>query len=120
MPRINEMKRAQVVALMNTNSQREISQILGINHSSVSRILKKFRETRMIGDRPRTGRPPKFTREERMDLVFLAQKHPQNTSKQLLDKWKTDKKASERTVRRIILEETKKKTKEMTNLNGGK
>ena len=57
-----DVERAQIVALhKNGLSQRRISKQIGVNRSSVQRVIKKFNSERIYGDRKKSGRPRKTT-----------------------------------------------------------
>ena len=62
--------RAGIVRLhQQGNSQAEISRLLDVNKSTVSRAIKRFEETGSNKDRPRSGRPVTATTDENMQLI---------------------------------------------------
>ena len=67
MPKINQYKRQRTIDLFNEGlSQRQIAQQLQFAQTSVSYILRKHKKGLGTEDKPRSGRPRKFsTRLER-------------------------------------------------------
>ena len=57
-----DVERGQIVALHKSGlSQRQISELLGINRSSVQRAIKKFNTEGILGNRIISGKPRKTT-----------------------------------------------------------
>lgn len=55
---ICEFNRAKIVTLVEEgHTQADVAARVGVNQSDVSRIVKKFRETNSVHDRPKSGRP---------------------------------------------------------------
>lgn len=54
-------------------SQVRIASILGKSRNWVQLALKRYAETEQLADRPRSGRPKKFSQRERKSLVKSAQ-----------------------------------------------
>ena len=65
MPRLRQDQREHAVRmLMNGTSQRRIAAQLGVQKSTISRLVNRFGETGSKNDRPRSGRPCAMTRQE--------------------------------------------------------
>lgn len=76
-------------------SLQQIATQIGHHPSTVSRILKKHRETNDVKDRRRSGRPP--CTSERENRALLS--HPFANSSVLKREWLPNRRISDRTVR---------------------
>ena len=83
-------------------SQRKLFEALGIPQSTIHSFYKKYRETGMIDDLPRIGRPMKTTLREQRHLILLSKKNPMATSNDLKISWNTIQSVSLRTTKRIL------------------
>lgn len=104
---ISQTTRERVIALKShtTKSNREIAAQLGIHHSTVTHIWKKWLETGSTQpyQGARMGPPLKLTERERNVFVREAKKDPKATSKEIqLASGDAGKKVSTRTVRRVL------------------
>ncbi|XP_050516103.1 uncharacterized protein LOC126890965 [Diabrotica virgifera virgifera] len=76
---ISEFNRARIVTLIEEGrSQVDVAVRVGVNHSDVSRIVKKYRETNSVSDRLKSGRP-RINVQERF-LTLTAQRNPSMTA----------------------------------------
>ena len=98
--------RRQVVHLSAKGlSTRAIASIIAANQSTVSRILKRHRETGSVEKKPRCGRPRKSTPRDDRHLKALSLANRFKTARQLRDEWSVDSAVdvSARTIRRRLL-----------------
>jgi transposase len=58
------------------HTHAEIVAQTGVPRSTVSRIIKRKKETGLNTERPRSGRPPKLSRAENTRIVRTARKNP--------------------------------------------
>ena len=60
-----EKERELIIRLHNQErSTREIEKILGISKSKAAFWIKRYKETKSLKDKPRSGKPPQLTKEE--------------------------------------------------------
>ena len=89
---------------------REIGSILGISKSKVAYWLKRFRETKNLQDKPRSGRPTPLNKDELNSIAKLIKSkllEPRKagvSSKEVLQliEYKTKQKYTLRHVQRIL------------------
>ena len=79
-----DVKRGQIVALhKNGLSQRQISEQLGINRSSVQRAIKKFATEGIFGNRKKSGRPRKTTARDHIAMKRFVACSPTSSCKKV-------------------------------------
>ncbi|XP_066510708.1 uncharacterized protein [Hoplias malabaricus] len=87
MPRskeISEVLRKQVVeAHQSGKGYKLISKGLGLPKTTVRSILRKWKQFGTVGNRPRSGRPPKISVRTRREIIRQVMKNPCTTSKDL-------------------------------------
>ena len=64
-------------------SQRQILSKTGYSKTTVTEIIKKFRETGTLKDRKKSGRPPKLTKDDNKYLKTLSLRNRKKTSTEL-------------------------------------
>lgn len=100
--------RIRVVVLAEEGySSRQIAMKVGVDHSTVLRIIKKFKETGETKDKARTGRPRKTTERDDRILKRISLNNRHLTSPDLLVEWNSkaglqENSVSTRTVRRRL------------------
>ena len=73
MPRLSEQQRYAILGLVEAGlSQRVIAGRFNVHQSTITRLLRKYRATGSVKDRPRSGQPRVTTR--RQD-IFIRQRH---------------------------------------------
>ena len=82
MPRLTEVQRGQAIALlMQGQRQQQVALQFGVNVSTIERLVRRLRDTGMVADRPRRGRPRiTTTRQDRsIRLAHLRNRHVTTT-----------------------------------------
>ena len=78
MPRLTEVQRSQVIALlMQGQRQQQVALQFGVNVSIIERLLRRLRDTGRLADRSRRGRPRVTTphQERAIHLAHLRNRH---------------------------------------------
>ena len=78
MPRLTGVQRGQAIALlMQGQRQQQVALQLGVNVSTIERLIRHLRDTGRVADRPRRGRPRVTTpRQDRaIHLAHLHNRH---------------------------------------------
>lgn len=83
-------------------SHAAIAKKLGTSKSTVTKLLKLFRETGNLNDRPRSGRPKKTTIKYDRLIARFVKCNPHSTSTELSGKFPSE--VSTRTIRRRLQE----------------
>ncbi|XP_065658276.1 uncharacterized protein LOC136082780 [Hydra vulgaris] len=85
-------------------SIRQIAEKLGRSHSCIINLIQRYKETRSINDRHRTGRNKISNDRDVCSLVRLMKENRQASSADLSTKWTLSNglKASPRTMRRVL------------------
>ncbi|XP_065671805.1 uncharacterized protein LOC136089680 [Hydra vulgaris] len=85
-------------------SIRQIAEKLGRSHSCIINIIQRYKKTRSINDRHRTGRNKISNDRDVRSLVRLMKENRQASSTDLSTKWTLSNglKASPRTVQRVL------------------
>ncbi|XP_065654786.1 uncharacterized protein LOC136081400 [Hydra vulgaris] len=85
-------------------SIRQAAEKLGRSHSCIVNIIQRYKETRSINDRHRTGRNKISNDRDVRSLVILMKENRQEPSRDLSMKWTLSNglKASPKTVRRVL------------------
>ncbi|XP_065671825.1 uncharacterized protein LOC136089694 [Hydra vulgaris] len=85
-------------------SIRQIAEKLGRSQSCIINIIQRYKETRSINDRHRTGRNKISNDRDVRSLVRLMKENRQASSTDLSTKWTLSNglKASPRTVRKVL------------------
>ena len=101
---ISEAKRAQMVVLKQEGyTLREIGDRLACHYSSVSYVLKKFKEKKTLKNLDKSGRPKKTTNREDNLLRRSCVANPFHSSSQIKQEL-PQLNISERTIRRRLAE----------------
>lgn len=98
--RYSEATRWRIIGMKSTGmSCRAIGRQLDINHTVISRLVQKHRQTDHVKDRPRPGQPRKTSRVEDRDLARLVRRQPLSNSGVLKQLWLPNRPLCNRTVR---------------------
>lgn len=66
-------------------SYRQIANKLEISFSTVRNIVKKFRQTGSVLNKPRSGRPPKFSEREKRDIHRIVVRDPTTSASRIAE-----------------------------------
>ena len=67
MVRLTDVQRGRAIALlMQGQKQQQVANHFGVNVSTIERLVRRLRETGLLADRPRSGRP-RVTSRRRQD-----------------------------------------------------
>jgi len=105
MPRrkLTEGEKWQIVGMRNTGqSLRQIAEHFGINHSVVSRLLKRHREDGTVKEHQRSGRPSKTSDRQNRALTCPAMRQQFTTARTLHDDWNIPIRISVRSTSRRL------------------
>lgn len=98
--RLSDGDRWQIIGMINAGmSYSAVGRRLGYNHSVISRLAQKYRQTHHVRDRPRSGRPYVTTAREDRNLLRLVRRFPFATSTFLKRNWLPHRHLSSRTLR---------------------
>jgi transposase len=77
MQRQTEVQRGQANALLMQGQRQQVALQFGVNDSTIERLVRRLRDTGMVADRPRRGRPRITTpRQDRsIRLAHLRNRH---------------------------------------------
>ncbi|KAI4885698.1 hypothetical protein NFI96_001381 [Prochilodus magdalenae] len=78
-----ELRKKVVEAHQSGKGYKLISKALGLPKTTVRSILCKWKRFGTVGNRPRSGRPPKISPGTRRDIIREVMKNPCTTSKDL-------------------------------------
>ncbi|GBO15255.1 Transposable element Tcb1 transposase [Araneus ventricosus] len=86
------------------SSERKISEIVNVSNSTVHNIISKYKKTKSVKNRPRTGRPRCFTELEERWIVRKVICNPKTSAMKLILKaqQRFNKSVSPETVRDIL------------------
>ena len=71
MVRLTDVQRGKAIALlMQGQRQQQVANHFGVNVSTVERLVRRFRETGHLADRPRSGRPRVTSRQDNPSGTF--------------------------------------------------
>lgn len=72
-PRISENEVRRVIGMLTAGcSQRDVAQEFNVHPSTLCRLLNRFRTTRNVNDRQRSGRPRKKTVRQDRSIVTTS------------------------------------------------
>ena len=57
MPRLTGVQRGQAIALLMQGQRQQVALQLGVNVSTIKRLIRHLRDTGRVADRPRRGCP---------------------------------------------------------------
>ncbi|XP_050516744.1 uncharacterized protein LOC126891605 [Diabrotica virgifera virgifera] len=78
---ISEFNRVRIVTLIEEgHTQVDVAVWVGVNQSDVSRIVKKYRETNSVSDRPKSGRPRIANNVQERFLTLTTRRNPSMTA----------------------------------------
>ncbi|XP_047146153.1 uncharacterized protein LOC124819022 [Hydra vulgaris] len=84
MGKISLIERQKVIVLHEEGYlQRQISSKTGYSKTTIREINKKFRETGSLGNRKKSGRPPKLTKDDNKYLKTPSLRNRKKTSTKL-------------------------------------
>ncbi|CAG8547325.1 12734_t:CDS:2 [Racocetra fulgida] len=98
-------QRAIILTLVeNECSQRQVAWTMGISPSTVSKIMKKFKETGKIDDLPRSGRPKIFSSDEEKLICEMIIPRQCETAVDVHAKFccETNKEMSVKTIQNVL------------------
>jgi transposase len=99
-PQVSTAMRWRIVGMSSAGmSLRQIGAQVGHHSSTISRILKKHRETNDVIDRKRSGRPRCTSEREDRALLRHVRRHPFAQSNALKRAWLPNRRICDRTVR---------------------
>lgn len=104
--KLNEEQRWRVIHLSSELhlSQRQIAKRMQISQKTVNHVLKKYRDTASVKERPRTGRKRKISAKDEKRIVKLARKEKSASEIARIHNLESAQKISEITVRRVLSE----------------
>lgn len=101
--KLADAERWQAVGMIRAGmTQRQVSDRFNVSHSVISRLMRRYNETGIVGERPRSGRPKKTTEREDRLLRRLARQQPFTTANRLRSRWNVHVRISRRTVNRRL------------------
>ncbi|GBM17788.1 hypothetical protein AVEN_67015-1 [Araneus ventricosus] len=86
------------------SSERKTSEIVNVSKSNVHNIISKYKKTKSVKNRPRIGRPRRFTEREERWIVRKVICNPKTSAVKLTLKaqQRFNKSANPETVRNIL------------------
>ncbi|KAJ8397204.1 hypothetical protein AAFF_G00440380 [Aldrovandia affinis] len=87
MPKIKPETKVLIIKNLKSKSPAEVADIFNVSKRQVEKIHKRYQETGIVHDRPRSGRPHKTTAREDSLLVRLSKASPMSTASQLQEEW---------------------------------
>ena len=64
--KLADAERWQAVGMIRAGmTQRQVSDMFDVSHSVISRLMRRYNETGIVGEKPRSRRPKKTTQREK-------------------------------------------------------
>lgn len=82
-----EVKNSIIQLLRNGKKQKEVASIIGCSQGMVSKLWAKYRNTGMVENRNRCGRPQATTPRQDKQLIRLCRQMRKSTSQQMNNNW---------------------------------
>jgi transposase len=105
LPNLTESQREMIHLLHNDGKKpSEIAAKIGCNKSTVTRTLKKIKETNSYSEKNRSGRPPKVTERTEKKIITISSNNRRLVSSQIRDtvNEKNGRNSSDRMVRNVL------------------
>lgn len=106
-----EAKAAMLAMLEAGLSQRAVARQFKTSHGAVAKVLKRFRETGSVKNKPRSGRPSVLNRAQKLYILRMIRRDRSISWDALVSEF--DCKVSQSTIRRVVNYHYKRKWKAM-------
>lgn len=78
-----DVRKLIIRAVQEKKSHREVATLFGVSKTSVTNLLKRFRERNNVQNKPRSGRPKVTTERDDKILVRMSKRDPRKTAVEL-------------------------------------